>query len=157
MGVFAVFRRKKKDVVEASSEETGAVATPTADAADTTETDAVAGADAEVAADVDVDACVAADSRADVGGDVDAGVGIGVGADVSAEVDDVIVIATEAAEAPEAGTADSVDGSADADATEGVDRDERAAGAVVSEIVEIPKQQSAEAAADNEAGEGARK
>ncbi|QPK50778.1 gliding motility protein [Streptomyces gardneri] len=64
---------------------------------------------------------------------------------------------------PEAGTADTVDGaegrdgSADVDAAEGVDTDERAGGSVASEVVEIPKQQSAEAAADNEAGEGARK
>ncbi|MER5964310.1 hypothetical protein [Streptomyces sp. NPDC002057] len=41
--------------------------------------------------------------------------------------------------------------------TEGVDADEVVAGAVAAEAVEIPKQQSAEAAADNEAGEGARR
>ncbi|MCX4983914.1 hypothetical protein [Streptomyces sp. NBC_00572] len=38
-----------------------------------------------------------------------------------------------------------------------VDAGEAATGAVAAEVVEIPKQQSAEAAADNEAGEGARK
>ncbi|MFB7587819.1 hypothetical protein [Streptomyces sp. NPDC056169] len=48
-------------------------------------------------------------------------------------------------------------GTEPADDAHGVDTDEPAAGAVASEVVEIPKQQSAEAAADNEAGEGARK
>ncbi|MER5309537.1 hypothetical protein ABT034_17300 [Streptomyces sp. NPDC002773] len=46
------------------------------------------------------------------------------------------------------------DGAEDAD---GVDAEEAVAGAVAAEAVEIPKQQSAEAAADNEAGEGARR
>ncbi|WP_328942195.1 hypothetical protein OG259_11520 [Streptomyces sp. NBC_00250] len=46
--------------------------------------------------------------------------------------------------------------SGDVDADD-VDAGEAATGAVAAEVVEIPKQQSAEAAADNEAGEGARK
>ncbi|QES01695.1 gliding motility protein [Streptomyces venezuelae] len=44
----------------------------------------------------------------------------------------------------------------EADGVDAVDTDEAVAGAVATETVEIPKQQSADAAADNEAGEGAR-
>ncbi|MFE9740215.1 hypothetical protein [Streptomyces sp. NPDC006477] len=53
--------------------------------------------------------------------------------------------------------AEGTDGARDAD---GVDADGTVAGAVdpeAVEAVEIPKQQSADAAADNEAGEGARR
>ncbi|MFD0150339.1 hypothetical protein ACWGQ4_26255 [Streptomyces sp. NPDC055721] len=121
MGVFAVFRRKKKDVVEASSEETGVAGTPVDDATE-------AGADTRAETEITAESEAVAEVRVEVG----AGAGAG-GADV-----------VEA-------TAD------DADAAEGLDTDEEAAGAVASEVVEIPKQQSAEAAADNEAGEGARK
>ncbi|MFJ8663587.1 hypothetical protein [Streptomyces sp. NPDC093795] len=53
-----------------------------------------------------------------------------------------------------ANAVESADGAEDAD---GVDAEEAVAGAVAAEAVEIPKQQSAEAAADNEAGEGARR
>ncbi|WP_443054891.1 hypothetical protein [Streptomyces sp. NBC_00691] len=63
--------------------------------------------------------------------------------------------APDAAIGPGVGTTEA----AEADGTDGVDADEVETGAVASEVVdvvEIPKQQSAEAAADNEAGEGAR-
>ncbi len=63
-------------------------------------------------------------------------------------------------DAPEAATGAGVDTANAATAeADGVDADEVETGAVSSEVVdvvEIPKQQSAEAAADNEAGEGAR-
>lgn len=94
MGVFAMFRRKKQDAVEASPEETEAVA------------------------------------PAEDGGEA--------------------LTAQAAPAADEAGSADGAEG------VEGVEKDEVTAGAV-PEAVEIPKQQSAEAAADNEAGEGARR
>ena len=109
MGVFAMFRRKKKDAAAVSSDETetGAVV-PAAD------------------------------------GDTERGSGTEAGADAS-----------------EAATASGVDtAKATAAEADGVDADEVQTGAVASEVVEvveIPKQQSAEAAADNEAGEGARK
>ncbi|MEU2116914.1 hypothetical protein ABZ567_14990 [Streptomyces sp. NPDC016459] len=41
--------------------------------------------------------------------------------------------------------------------TDGVEADGTVAGEAAAEAVDIPKQQSAEAAADNEAGEGARR
>ncbi|MCX5229147.1 hypothetical protein [Streptomyces sp. NBC_00233] len=112
MGVFAMFRRKKKDAAAVSSDETetGAVV-PAAD------------------------------------GDTERGSGTEAGTDAS-----------------EAATASGVDtAKATAAEADGVDADEVQTGAVASEVVEvvdvveIPKQQSAEAAADNEAGEGARK
>lgn len=128
MGVFAVFRRKKKDVVEASPEETGAVVASEGDevteakskAETETETEA-----AEIRAGIDADA----DADTDVEEDVDGGAGAGVDVDARVDVD--------------------VDAAADLDVAD------KAEG--TSEVVEIPKQQSAEAAADNEAGEGARK
>ncbi|MGA5196415.1 hypothetical protein [Streptomyces exfoliatus] len=105
MGVFAVFRRKKKDVATVSpataSEEAGTVA--------------VDGTPVE-----DGDAASGADAPEDV---------------ASTEVTE---IKTEDAE----------------------DKDETVAAEAVeaaADAVEIPKQQSAEAAADNEAGEGARR
>lgn len=117
MGVFALFRRKKKDVVDASTEETGAVGP----------------------SEGDVTEAGAAETRAAV--DVEVG-----GKDVTAEADGE-------------GDGDGTTGAEPVavDGAEGVDTDEAAAGAVAAEVVEIPKQQSAEAAADNEAGEGARK
>ncbi|MDV5148800.1 hypothetical protein R1T08_32770 [Streptomyces sp. SBC-4] len=128
MGVFAVFRRKKKDVVEVSPEETGAVVASEGD--EVTEAKSKAGTEteteaAEIRAGIDADA----DAGTDVEEGVDGGAGAGAGVDADARVD--------------------VDVDADLDA---VDKAEAA-----SEVVEIPKQQSAEAAADNEAGEGARK
>ncbi|MFH9728005.1 hypothetical protein ACH4M4_34315 [Streptomyces sp. NPDC017254] len=72
-------------------------------------------------------------------------------------------------DAPDAVTAEAVEGAAGATAgdeapgvtgaqdADGTDADDVATGAVAGEAVEIPKQQSAEAAADNEAGEGARR
>ncbi|MFE5713378.1 hypothetical protein ACFQ7J_21505 [Streptomyces sp. NPDC056501] len=122
MGVFAVFRRKKKDVVEASSEETGVAGTPVDDLT-------------EAGADTRAETEITAESEAEVRVEVGAG--------------------TTAADVVEA-TAEA-DAADDAGAAEGLDTDEVAAGAVATEVVEIPKQQSAEAAADNEAGEGARK
>ncbi|MEU3483661.1 hypothetical protein ACI2LO_24300 [Streptomyces sp. NPDC033754] len=80
-------------------------------------------------------------AESEAGAEVRVEVGAGTGA---------VVEATAKADTD----ADAADG---ADAAEGLGTDEEAAGAVASEVVEIPKQQSAEAAADNEAGEGARK
>jgi hypothetical protein len=62
----------------------------------------------------------------------------------------------EALTAPAADEAGGADGAGDVEGVEGVQKDEVTAGAA-PEAVEIPKQQSAEAAADNEAGEGARR
>ncbi|RSS60097.1 hypothetical protein EF909_09705 [Streptomyces sp. WAC01280] len=132
MGVFAVFRRKKKDVVEASPEETGVAGTPVDDVTE-------AGADTRAETEITAESEAGADVRVEVGA------GTGTSASASASAADVVETTAEA------GAADG------ADAAEGLDTDEEAAGAVASEVVEIPKQQSAEAAADNEAGEGARK
>ncbi|WP_369146926.1 gliding motility protein [Streptomyces sp. R44] len=54
-------------------------------------------------------------------------------------------------------TAEAAEAEAPTAAAEDVETDEVTAEAAPAEAVEIPKQQSAEAAADNEAGEGARK
>ena len=129
MGVFAVFRRKKKDVVEASSEETGVAGTPVDDVTE-------AGAESRTETEITVESEAGAEVRVEVGAGTDTGAADVVEATAKADADDA---------------AD------DADAAEGLGTDEEAAGAVASEVVEIPKQQSAEAAADNEAGEGARK
>ncbi|MFE0652350.1 hypothetical protein ACFVZH_27595 [Streptomyces sp. NPDC059534] len=77
------------------------------------------------------------------------------GADAPAEGGTDTGTAAEASEAAAALTAP-VEDAADPDGAGEVETDEEPAGAVASEVVEIPKQQSAEAAADNEAGEGAR-
>ncbi|WP_329620827.1 hypothetical protein OG357_10000 [Streptomyces sp. NBC_01255] len=129
MGVFAVFRRKKKDVVEASPEETGAVVASQDD--EVTEAKSKAGTETETTEAAEIRAGIDADAHADtdVEEDVDGGAGAGVDADARVDVD--------------------VDADADLDVAD------KAEGA--SDVVEIPKQQSAEAAADNEAGEGARK
>ncbi|MFI0985885.1 hypothetical protein [Streptomyces exfoliatus] len=102
MGVFAVFRRKKKDVA-AVSPETASEEAGTAAVAETPVED----------------------------GDAASGVG-GPETVASTEVTDA-----EAEDADETVAAETVEAAADA--------------------VEIPKQQSAEAAADNEAGEGVRR
>ncbi|GGY50293.1 hypothetical protein [Streptomyces tanashiensis] len=70
----------------------------------------------------------------------EAGAGTDTGEDVTAE----------------ALTAPAEDGTGGADGAEDVETDEVPAGAA-AEVVEIPKQQSAEAAADNGTGEGARR
>ncbi|WP_405858236.1 hypothetical protein OG361_29340 [Streptomyces sp. NBC_00090] len=126
MGVFALFRRKKKEVVEASSEETGAVGPSEDDVTEAGAAETRAAVDAEVGGEAEGDVTAEADGDGDGDGDGTTG----------------------AEAAPEAVA---VDGAED------VDTDKAAAGAVAAEVVEIPKQQSAEAAADNEAGEGARK
>ncbi|MFD3334020.1 hypothetical protein ACFWV1_15440 [Streptomyces sp. NPDC058700] len=108
MGVFAMFRRKKKDAaaVAPESEEAGAVV-PVEDG------EAESGADAP---------------------DAVAGTGT-VEAKEAEDAEDAV--ADEAVSAVEAG--------------------ETVAGEAAAEVVDIPKQQSAEAAADNEAGEDARR
>ncbi|MER5706144.1 hypothetical protein AB0B13_21945 [Streptomyces sp. NPDC042898] len=115
-------------MVEASPEGTGVAGTPVDDVTE-------AGADTRAETEITAESEAGAEVRIEVG----AGTGTSAGAA------DVVEATAEA------GAADG------ADAAEGLDTDEEAAGAVASEVVEIPKQQSAEAAADNEAGEGARK
>ncbi|WP_242427679.1 hypothetical protein [Streptomyces sp. Root431] len=118
-------------MVEASSEETGVAGTPVDDVTE-------AGAESRTETEITVESEAGAEVRVEVG----------AGTDTDTGAADVVEATAKA---------DADDAADDADAAEGLGTDEEAAGAVASEVVEIPKQQSAEAAADNEAGEGARK
>ncbi|MFE7603291.1 hypothetical protein [Streptomyces sp. NPDC057494] len=77
------------------------------------------------------------------------GAGTEAGADLTAE-------APKAPVENGAGVAEGAEGTDRADGAEDVETGEVTAGAA-AEAVEIPRQQSAEAAADNEAGDGARR
>ncbi|MFD3536121.1 hypothetical protein [Streptomyces sp. NPDC058664] len=121
MGVFAMFRRKKKDVVAASpeSEEAGTVASAE---------------DGDAESGPGVPEAAVASEAAEAEGTTGAGATTGV-----AEV------------------AESADGAEDTERVGADEADGAVAGSAATASVEIPKQQSAEAAADNEAGDHARR
>ncbi|MFH8716779.1 hypothetical protein [Streptomyces zaomyceticus] len=120
MGVFAMFRRKKKGAAVVPSEETGATAP---------------------AEDGDTDTA----SDAPEALTIEAAEGTAEAAEDTADTEVAGVAGAKGADGVDDDQGDEVTGAAAAEAVEAV------------EAVEIPKQQSAEAAADNEAGESARR